>query len=81
MSAKRVEMHRLQELVRLHRMGTGCRKVANLLKMSPNTEREYRQALEAAGLLHGEPAELPELEFLTRVILEQRPVQQSPQQS
>ena len=50
MSAKRVEMHRLQELVRLHRMGTGCRKVANLLKMSPNTEREYRQALDLEPL-------------------------------
>jgi hypothetical protein len=33
-----VDMHRLQELVRLHRMGTGAREVARLLKMSPNTD-------------------------------------------
>lgn len=39
-------MDRLQELVRLHRMGTGAREVARMLLMSPNTEREYRQALE-----------------------------------
>ncbi len=41
MSAKRTDMHRLQELVRLHRMGTGAREVARLLRMSPNTERDY----------------------------------------
>ncbi|MFC2172126.1 hypothetical protein ACFLU6_05780 [Acidobacteriota bacterium] len=55
MSAKRLEMHRLQELVRLHRMKSGCREVARLLKMSPKTERDYRVALEAAGLLQGDP--------------------------
>ena len=42
-------MHRLQELVRLHRMGTGCRAAAALLGMSPNTERVYRQALIASS--------------------------------
>lgn len=33
---ERVDMHRLQELVRLHRMGTGCRAAARMLGMSPN---------------------------------------------
>ncbi len=46
-------MHRLQELVRLHRMGTGKREVARLLKMSPRIELEYRKALSKAGLLEG----------------------------
>jgi hypothetical protein len=48
-------MHRLQELVRLHRMGTGAREVARLLAMSPNTERVYREALQKAELLAGDP--------------------------
>ena len=37
-------MHQLQELVRLHRLGTGAPEVARLLGISPNTEREYRLA-------------------------------------
>ena len=64
MSMRRVEMHRLQELVRLHRMGTGAREVARMLHMSPNTEREYRHALEAEGLLAGSLDELETLELL-----------------
>ena len=42
---KRIDMHRLQELVRLHRIGTGARETARLLLMGPNTERMYREAL------------------------------------
>lgn len=48
-----ITMHRLQDLVRLHRLGTGAREVARLLGMSPNTERDYRLALGEAGLLEG----------------------------
>jgi DNA-binding NarL/FixJ family response regulator len=51
MTATRTDMHRLQELVRLHRQGTGDREVARLLGMSPNTERLYREALTKAELL------------------------------
>jgi transposase len=61
-------MHRLQELVRLHRLSTGSREVARLLKMGPNIERRYRVALGAAGLLAGDPAELPELERLKEAV-------------
>jgi hypothetical protein len=43
------EEGRLQELVRLHRMETGTRRVARMPHMSPNTERNYRKALEAKG--------------------------------
>jgi transposase-like protein len=38
-------MHRLQDLVRLHRLGTRARTVARRLGMSPNTERRYRRIL------------------------------------
>ena len=61
-------MHRLTELVRLHRQGMGAREVARLLGMSPNTERKYREALESAGLFQGSPEALPELEELKRLV-------------
>lgn len=64
MSTRRIDMDRLQELVRLHRMGTGARAVARLLRMGPNAERDYRDALEAAGLLDGSVDDLPELAAL-----------------
>lgn len=57
-------MHRLSELVRLHRQGVGAREAARLLGMSPNTERRYREALKKRGLLDGKLDELPELETL-----------------
>ncbi len=66
-------MDRLVELVRLHRMGTGPREVARLLKMSPNTERPYREALDAAGLLRGSATDLPALEVLKQAVLRHRP--------
>ncbi|MCK6593208.1 MAG: IS21 family transposase, partial [Polyangiaceae bacterium] len=78
---RRTEMHRLVELVRLHRMGTAPREVARLLVMGPNTERQYRQALEAAGLLRGEVQDLPELEHLKAAVLAQCPPTLPPQQT
>lgn len=80
MSADRIDMHRLQELLRLHRMGTGHREVARLLAMSPNTERAYRHALEKAGLLAGDPTEVPDLEILQSVVREYHPPRVAPQQ-
>ena len=73
MSAERIDMHRLQELVRLHRLGHGHRAVARLLGMSPNTERRYRDILQAHGLLQGEPQSLPALEFLQAQVRAARP--------
>jgi len=61
-------MHQLQELVRLHRLGAGAREVARLLSLSPTTERKYRAAIEAAGLLHGAVDELPALDALLRAL-------------
>lgn len=80
MSARRTEMHRLQELVRLHRMGKGSRDVARLLRMGPNSERMYRRALDEAGLLRGAPDEIPELETLKAAVLAHAPPKPAPQQ-
>lgn len=77
---ERIDMHRLQELVRLHRLGTGARLVARRLGMSPNSERFYRRALDGAGLLAGDPAELPELEELRGKIAAAMPVGDPPPQ-
>lgn len=74
MSAKRTNMHRLQELVRLHRMGEGPREVARLLEMSPKTEGKYRRALIAAGLLAGPVDMLPPLEELKTAVTAKHPV-------
>lgn len=80
MSRERIEMHRLQDLVRLHRLGRRARKIARQLKMSPNTERAYRMALDAAGLLLGDPTKLPEICELKQAVLEQLPLKSAPQQ-
>jgi transposase len=73
-------MHRLQELVRLFRLGCGAKEVARLLKMSPNTERKYREALVAAGLLAGDVVDLPDLERLQLVVSAALPARPAPQQ-
>ena len=54
-------MHRLQEVVRLHRQGTSVREASRLLGMSRNTAGCYVTALRAAGLLEGAVETLPEL--------------------
>lgn len=59
MIAPRTHMHRLQELVRMHRQGTSTRDAARLLKMGRNTALRYRTALSKAGLLDGVQDELP----------------------
>ena len=78
---RRVDMDRLQELVRLHRMKTGAREVARLLGMSPNTERIYRFVLEAAGLLDGPVTDLPPLEVLKAAVEARMPRKAPPQQT
>ena len=44
-------MERLQELVRLHRLGTPARQVARVLRMGVDVERSYRRVLEASEAL------------------------------
>lgn len=81
MSQKRTEMDQLQELVRLHRMGTGCREVARLLGISPNTERQYREILAAEGLLAGAVEALPELAELKAAVAKHLGEKRAPQQT
>jgi len=80
MSMPRMTMERLQELVRLHRKGVGCREAARLLKMGPNTERQYRLALKEAGFLDGSEFELPSLEELKKAVQTVFPQKQPSQQ-
>jgi transposase len=75
----RQDMHRLQELVRLHRMNTGAREVARLLAISPNTERVYRNALAIEGLLEGPVDALPELATLRAAVTAQMAAREMPQ--
>lgn len=76
MSAKRTDMHTLQELVRLHRQGTSAREAARLLGISRNTASQYLKALAAAELLEGAVDGLPELAELKAAL----PVKLPPQQ-
>ncbi len=64
MTARSVEMHRLQEFVRLHRLKTSAREVCRLLGMGRTTEWHYRQLLAKAGLLLGDPSDLPAVEII-----------------
>lgn len=64
MAAPSVDMHRLEEFVRLHRLKTSARDVCRLLAMGRTTEWTYRQRLGAAGLLVGDANELPPLETI-----------------
>lgn len=80
MSKPRLEMDRLEELVRLHRKGVGCREVARLLRMGPNTERQYRNAFDEAGYLEGKVDELPSLSQLKEAVRVYLPSKQAPQQ-
>jgi transposase len=80
MPVERMDMHRLQDLVRLHRLGVGARTVARRLRMSPNTERQYRRALAAHGLLAGDATALPELTTLREAVVAALPPKTPPQQ-
>ncbi|MCG6923338.1 MAG: IS21 family transposase [Acidobacteria bacterium] len=57
-------MHRLQELVRLHRQGRRPVRVARMLGLDRKTERKYRRRIALAGLLDGPDDDLPELKLL-----------------
>ncbi|MFZ5476769.1 MAG: hypothetical protein ACOZNI_08345 [Myxococcota bacterium] len=70
-------MHRLQELVRLHRQGTSAREAARLLGMSRNTVGAYLTALAAAELLESAVEALPELAELKAALPANLPPQQS----
>ncbi len=68
MSARRTDMHRIQELVRLHRLGQGQRSIAKQLRMGRETIRTYQGKLREAGLLEGCPGDLPDSAVLKEVV-------------
>lgn len=68
MSAPKTDMHRLQEAVRLHRLGNSHRRVAQLLSMGRVTVTRYFAALDTAGLLDGDPSSLPSTEALRAAV-------------
>lgn len=72
------DVDKQKELVRLHRMGMEKRAIARVLRMSPSTEQKYRKKLDAAGILRGDPDDLPEVEALVAVCesTTQRPKQE-----
>jgi transposase len=57
MGNRRLDMHRLQEVIRLHRLGESGRSIAKPLKIGRNTNSAYVEAISKAGLLEG-PANL-----------------------
>lgn len=61
MGARRTDMHRLQEMVRLHRMGASSREIARQLRMGRDTIRCYLRGLRRAGLLEGSAEDLPDI--------------------
>jgi len=73
-------MHRLQDLIHLHRQGEGSRVIARQLRMGRDTIRDYLRALKEVELLDGRADELPELEILQRALAEQLPSRPAPQQ-
>lgn len=80
MARKRIDMHRLQELVWLHRTGTKTREISRILKMSPNTQRNYRRALEQYKLLNGDPMDIPDFETLKNAVICAMPSPKLPKQ-
>lgn len=73
-------MHRLQEVVRLHRLGQSRRTIARQLRVGRNTVARYLEALAAAGVLEGSPGELPDPAALRAVVDECLPAKEAPQQ-
>jgi transposase len=68
MSARRTDMHRLQEVIRLHRLGQSRRTIARQLRMGRDTIREYLEAFSKAGLLEGDAEALPGLKVLREAV-------------
>lgn len=73
-------MNRLQEMVRLHRLGRSSREIARLLRMGRDTIRCYLRGLEQAGILEGATSALPEVGDLRAVVSEHAPAKEAPAQ-
>lgn len=73
-------MHRLQELVRLHREGVSIRRASQMVELSRVTARRYLRALGDAGLLDGPADTLPEEGTLRAAVDAVMPPQRPKQQ-
>jgi len=80
MGARRTDMYRLQEMLRLHRLGQGSRGIARQLRVGRDTIRCYLRALASAGVLDGPADELPELDHLRAIVAEHVDSREAPQQ-
>lgn len=80
MGAARIDMHRLQEVIRLHRLGRSGRAIARQLRIGRNALGTYLAAVSKAGLLEGSADELPAVDVLRAVAEEHAPSRQPPQQ-
>lgn len=79
MSARRTDMHRLQEAVRLHRLGQSRRQIARQLRVGRDTIARYFVAFEKADVLDGDADDLPaagQLRTLADEHIERRKAQQ-----
>ena len=81
MSARRTDMHRLQEIVRLHRMGQSGRAIARQLRLGRNTVASYLGVFAKTGMLEGPEGDLPEPDVLRRAVEEHVPTGKAPQQT
>lgn len=61
-------MHRLQEVIRLHRLGKSARRIARQVSMGRNTIGEYLDVLAHADLLDGPVDALPALDVLATLV-------------
>ena len=74
-------MHRLQEMIRLHRLGRSQREIARQLRMGRDTIRTFFDIVSEAGLLEGLPEDLPNAEILRQLLAAQLPAVEPPQQT
>jgi transposase len=72
-------MHRLQEVIRLHRMGRSGREIARQLRMGRETTRTYLTAFSKARLLDGDADHVPEVEPLRAAVKEHVPLRDAPE--
>jgi transposase len=62
-------------------MGNEAREVARLLRMGPNTERKYREALTLEGLLAGSADSIPDFGTLKAAVEKHHPPKAAPQET
>lgn len=81
MGKRRLDMHRLQEVIRLHRLGESGRAIAKRLKIGRNTITDYLRVVSEAGILEGSASDLPELGELLAIVGEGLALKPLPQHS